>query len=347
MSQNNNHSDDNRKLFLIFTLVITVGAMIFFKQQVGKAAQVFEETQYKEYSRYYAMIVEDSDSAFWQAVYKGACQSAEENDACVELVGSNLAVEYSREERMHIAIESKADGIIVQADESDEMTALIDEAVDNGIPVVTVLGDNTAGRRQSFVGVGSYNLGREYGRQVLELCRSTKEQEAQKVFVLMDMNAKDTSQNILYSGIQEMIADPVQKPDITLEMRAVNNKSAFSAEESIRDIFMDTQEKPDIIICLDATNTSCVYQAVVDYNKVGEVGVIGYYDSEATLRAIERDVIYSTITIDTAQMGSYCVEALDEFYQTGNVSEYFSVDTYLVNRSNVAAYLAQEYEDGE
>ena len=96
---------------------------------------------------------------------------------------------------------------------------------------------------------------------------------------------------------------------------------------------------PDVIICLDEISTSCVYQAVVDYNKVGEIDIIGYYDSESILRAIDRNVVRSTISIDTAEMGQYSVMALDEYRKNGYVSEYFSVDTNLITAENVKEYL--------
>lgn len=340
--------EENKKLFLggagvlVFILLVTFCGMIFFKQQVAKASQALEETEYREYSRYYVMIVEDAESDFWKEVYRGACAQAEENGACVELFNNTFEEEYKKEELMHIAIESRVDGIIVEADESAALTECIDEAAAADIPVITVLGDNiSSGKRKSFVGVGSYNLGREYGRQVLSLCGENKEEQTEyKVYVLMDTKTENSNQNILYSGIQETI-ESLRDADleITLEMYAVNNESRFAAEESIRDIFMDEQKLPDIIICLDELNTSCVYQAVVDYNKVGEVGIIGYYSSPDILRAIERQVIYSTITVDTAQMGSYCVEALNELYEYGNVSEYFTVDIQLVNEENIDFYL--------
>lgn len=363
--------EENKRLFLsgagilVFILLVTFSGMIFFKQQIDKVSQSLEATEYREYSRYYVMIVEDAESDFWKAVYRGASAQAEQNDACVELFNDTFEEEYSREELMRIAIESRVDGIIIEADESAAMTACINDAVAAEIPVITVLGDNTTGTRKSFVGVGSYNLGREYGRQVLALCEeaqdkketgytgglpadageSTENAKADySVYVLMDTNTENISQNILYYGIQETIEGLKSADfDIALEMYAVNNESRFAAEESIRDIFMDEQKLPDIIICLDELNTSCVYQAVVDYNRVGEVGVIGYYNSPDILRAIERKVVYSTITIDTAQMGGYCVEALNELYEYGNVSEYFAVDTQIVNEGNIGIYL--EYLD--
>lgn len=351
----NRQPDENRGFhpgafgILAFTLAVTLGGMLFFWRQVGAATQALDETKYREYERYYVMIVDDADTPFWEEVYEGARERAEESNVCVERMGNGLPARYSREQLLHIAVESKVDGIIVQADESEEMTAQINEAVEAGIPVVTVLGDNTAGMRQSFVGVGSYNLGREYGRQLLELRRKAQDGQESgecRVCVLMDMNAKDTSQNIVYSGIQETIESEGDSGEtITLDMYAVSTESRFAAEESIRDIFIHAAQPPDVIICLNERNTSCVYQAVVDYNRVGEVSIIGYYDSEDILQAIEREVVYSTIVVDTAQMGEYCVEALNELYASGNVSEYFSVDTHLVNRDNVAAYLRQEDDD--
>ena len=79
---------------------------------------------------------------------------------------------------------------------------------------------------------------------------------------------------------------------------SVDDTNAFSVEESIRDIFME-EELPDIIICLNELNTTCVYQAVVDYNKVGEVSILGYYDSETIINAIDRNVIYAKWNIKT------------------------------------------------
>ena len=94
-----------------------------------------------------------------------------------------------------------------------------------------------------------------------------------------------------------------------------------------------------MIICLDELSTSCVYQAVVDYNKVGQIDIIGYYDSEAILRAIERNVVRSTISIDTQEMGRCCIEAMNEYRENGYVSEYFSVGTNLITIQNVRNYL--------
>ena len=107
------------------------------------------------------------------------------------------------------------------------------------------------------------------------------------------------------------------------------------------------QEIPDIIICLNELNTTCVYQAVVDYNRVGEVSILGYYDSDTIINAIDRNVIYATVSIDTRQMGEFCIDALREYYELGYTSQYFTADITLIDKNNVDQYLLKEEETDE
>ena len=138
------------------------------------------------------------------------------------------------------------------------------------------------------------------------------EGEPLKVAVLVSSTANDTGQNILYSGIQDTVERRENKEvQVELSLVQVDNTNALSVEESIRDLFME-EELPDVIVCLDELNTTCTYQAVVDYNKVGLVKILGYYESDTILKAIERKVIGATLTVNTEQMGRYCVKALTE-----------------------------------
>ena len=298
------------------------------------------------YDKYYVMITKDRKSSFWQSVYQGAYRRGLEENAYVDLLGENLSENYSREDLMRIAISSGVDGIFVESDESGELTELIDEAVDRDIPVVTLYGDNTHSKRCSFVGVGSYNLGREYGRQVLKIAReNTWENRVIWVAIVMNAYAMDTGQNIISSGIQDAIEqEKTEATDFSVSYITVDDTNTFSVEESIRDIFME-ERLPDIIICLNELNTTCVYQAVVDYNQVGQISILGYYDSDTIINAIDRNVVNATISIDTEQMGGFCVEALTEYYLLGNTSQYFTADVTLIDKSNVAQYLEGGDED--
>lgn len=317
-----------------FMLLITIGSMFFFRMQMDKASRLMEGASYESYESYYAMISSNHESALWRSIYQGAVEAAAENGAYVEMLGSNLSTDYSRQDLMRIAIASGVDGIILEADESGDYTGLINEADAAGIPVVTVMGDDTTSNRKSFIGVNNYNLGREYGRQVL-----LAGEDVQEVLVLISTSMPDTSQNIIFSGIQETLVE-AGRDDIRVYAAAIEGDNTFAVEESVRDVFLE--QSMDVLICLDELSTTCAYQAVVDFNRVGQIDIIGYYDSETILRGIERNVIHSTIALDTGEMGEYSIEALEEYRETGYVSDYFGVDTDLITIENVRGYL----EDG-
>lgn len=327
--------------FMAFVIIVISICTVIFRSYVREFHKV---TDKEKYDQYYVMITEDRKSDFWQSVYRGAYERGQEENVYVDLLGEHLSQEYSREDLMRIAMTSGVDGIFVESDESDEMLQMIDEAVERGIPVVTLYGDNTHSERCSFVGVGSYNLGREYGRQVLKLTAAQKNPDVLDVAVLVNAHALNSAQNIVCSGIQDALEqEKLQGPEIELSLVTVDDTNTFSVEESIRDIFME-KKLPDIIICLNELNTTCVYQAVVDYNCVGEVSILGYYDTDTILKAIERNVIYATISIDTEQMGAFCVDALLEYYRYGYTSQYFTADVTIIDQNNVGEYLIEQKE---
>ena len=350
---------NNIDVMIVFTIVflivtLTIGTLVFrfYMAEFRKTAEA------QVYDKYYVMITDNYKADFWQSVYRGAFEAAKEENIYVDLLGQNLSQNYSCEELMKIAIASKVDGIIVFANESEEMTSLIDEATKQEIPVVTLYSDNTKSGRLSFVGVGSYNIGREYGRQVFNIIKEKRREDfiesetmeqrkTMQIAVLVNADAQDTGQNIIISALKETLnQENATNSEFEISIVSVDNKNAFSVEESIRDIFI-SEDVPDVIICLNEQNTICAYQAVVDFNRVGEVSILGYYDSESIVSAIDKNVVYATVSIDTEQMGQYCVDALTDYHKYGNTSQYYTADVTLINKSNVAEYLKDEEEENE
>ena len=85
-------------------------------------------------------------------------------------------------------------------------------------------------------------------------------------------------------------------------------------------------------------------RAVVDSNCVGEVVILGYYDTDTILKAIERNVVNATISIDTEQMGSFSAWMLcREYYRFGYLVSILLADVTSIDQNNVGEYLqAQE-----
>lgn len=285
------------------------------------------------YARHYALIAEEGEP-FWDTVYSGAQAYAEAHGACVERFGEGLAVSYTRAQRLKMAIAAGVDGILLEADASDEMGVLIQQATDAGIAVVTVMDDHYGGSQQCFVGLSSYDLGREYGRQIIRNATA----DTRSALIIMDTNTADSDQNILYNGIRETLANEGNHLTLTLSTLAVSGEGAFGPEQAVRTLLL-SGEVPEIIICLDAKTTACVSQAAVDLNMVGQVRIIGSYTNTAILNAIDRGVIAATVAVDGGEMGRQAAAALDNYLSGGKISDYQTLDVTAITKNNIKEYL--------
>ena len=125
----------------------------------------------------------------WDSIYESASQAAKDADAYLELIEPGHDSNYSQADYLRIGIASQVDGIILEADGSEEEQELIQEASDADIPVVTVLTDDSSSARISFIGLNSYQLGNAYTEQILGLL---KEHENTQVTSFVKFPVQDT-----------------------------------------------------------------------------------------------------------------------------------------------------------
>ncbi|MCR4807553.1 MAG: substrate-binding domain-containing protein [Lachnospiraceae bacterium] len=330
---------------------VTLVSMVYFRHRItNELRQITAES--RAYDRYYALVVRDAQSPFWMSAYDSMKEQGENTGVYVDMAGSNLAASYGKPELMEMAIASKVDGIIYEADDSMDSLELINKAVAAGIPVVTVRTDAPASARRSFIGVSYYSLGTEYGKLIIKATREIlkgreeDDDEAISVLVLTDGSMQDTSQNVVLSTLKETVQKiPDTYPELIIGTAPIDNSGEFTAEESVRDLLY-ASKLPDIIVCLNEVNTESVYQTIVEMNKVGDTMILGYDDSDAVLGAVEKEVVYATITVDTQQLGQDCVDALNEYIVYKHVSDYYGVDYKIINKNNVDDHL-DKGEDNE
>ncbi len=292
------------------------------------------------YSRHYVMIADDSASSLWQSIYRSASEAAKRQDACLELLGGWSGDSYTLTDYVNIAVASKADGIILKPDGTARLRAAINEAEENGIPVITVLEDEADSGRKSFVGLNSYQTGITYGSQILGCIRD----DTKKVTVLLRRG--DTGKDIVFQQLKATVQEGLGPGhEISVVSHTITEGGSFDAEEAIRELFHDEDTRPDILVCMNETDSKCAYYAMVDYNQVGSVQLIGYYQSDMMVSAVQKGVIPMVVTLDAQQVGECCIEALDEYYEMGHVSSYFSVGLNIITAQNAADYLQEGGED--
>ncbi len=292
----------------------------------------------REYGRHYLFVCDD-DSEMWQSIYDYALASAEESDAVLEWVGESAPINYSLAECMEIGISSKADGIILAPDGTSEIRDAISRSDAEGIPVVCLMRDSSDSGRISFVGASNYQMGELYGEQILRLLK----EGGNRVCLLTDSANSQAASNLLYSQIVSAVKNGLPEGcSADIYTKEVDSRSDFEAEEMIRGILMDGQT-PDILICVNSVQTECAEAAIVDYNLVDEVQVIGYYASAGILSALRRDLLPLTITCDAKQVGELSVGALNEYLDTGHVSDYLDITLEAVTSENVNRYVRSQH----
>ena len=330
----------NLFVFLAAVCILVVFYMTgesYYEGLTGKSRQQEESGEVYRYK--YDMIVDSPDSSFWQAVYGCAQDWAQKNDAILELKGSGKENDYTKLDYMNMSIASNADGIILQYSGEQGLEAKINEAVQKGIPVVTVMGDAVHSKRQSFVGVSDYQLGSAYGEKVAEYVT----EDTQSILILLKKNIDDMNQSQIYTQISNA-AQAKAGADAEIKVTGKNllSTGTFETEEAVTDIFQQKDKVPDILVCMDEETTECARQAVLDFNLAGKVTIIGYYSSEDILTAVEKGVISVTCDVDTDQLGKYTIEALTEYQKEGRTNSYYNVDINFLDKDAVQAMRREE-----
>ena len=327
-------------VFIVLMMAVTVGSFLVMRIFLGRVSTSVqsERGQSGSYSRHFAFIYDGSDTELWDMIYEGAKTAGDESDAYVEYFGRNLTQDYTSAELMDMAIDANVDGIIVAGDAAEEFTATINRATENNIPVVTVFSDCPDSERISFVGFSSYTMGRQYGSEIVKFYDGRD----MIIKVVIGANSSGSSHDLVISGIADEFADRGLGDACRIEGIYVSDETAFTAEEDIRDLFVGSA-LPDAIVALNAVYTRCLFQATVDYNKVGAVYLYGFDDSDDILEALGKDLLTSVVTVDATQMGSSAVNALTEYLDTGYVSNYIAQDTVVIRPSD----LAEEDDEGE
>ena len=290
----------------------------------------------------FEMIVDSPNSAFWQEVYKSAQDTADEHNVLLELKGTNWDADYDKIDFMNMSIAAHVDGIILEYKGEAGLEEKINEAVESGIPVVTVMSDAPHSQRQSFVGVSDYQLGVEYGEQVAAYVTD----DTKNIMIFINRNLDNMNQSQLFTEIRNRALEKSKNADqINVYGQNLLSAGTFDSEEAIWDI-LQQGSTPDILVCMDAESTESARQAVIDYNLTDRVKIIGYYTSENIMKGVLKGLIPVTCNIDTEQLGKYSVEAMTEYLEEGRVNSYYTVDMNFVT-TEAAEEMERSERSGE
>ncbi|KAB8137728.1 sugar ABC transporter substrate-binding protein [Gracilibacillus oryzae] len=155
---------------LSFCFIISVSFSFYYYIQAQKYDQQIDrsmETTQELPEYHFILIGEEMDHDYWRLVGEGAKDTEEHYDVYVEYEGPRRSNPDEQLELLDIAIKANPDGLIVQA-LNDDFLPMINKAVREGIPVITIDTDAPDSMRSTYIGTDNYNAGRIAGETLAE-----------------------------------------------------------------------------------------------------------------------------------------------------------------------------------
>jgi len=196
------------------------------------------------------------------------------------------------------AIAKKPNGIVVVGFEPS-LDSIVNKAIDQGIPVVTVDADLPTSKRLAFVGTGNFGAGVVGGNKMVELIGGKG-----KVAIMLKPGQSNLEERV--KGYKSVFA---QNPDVELVQEVDTQSDPIVAAQAASALI---QKYPDLagIACVEAAGGSGAATAVREAGLVGKVKIIAMDRGNEVLEAIEEGVISASVAQQTALMPYYAVQIL-------------------------------------
>lgn len=316
----------NKHAILILMLLICMASGFLFWIQREEANVFISKPKYHFY-----LIAQNSVDPFWKELKLGLEAAAKEQKVVVEFNAPRFNNPQEELRYLDIAVTSQVDGIITHVSSGGEYTDLINKAIENGIPVVTLENDDKASDRNTFVGTNSFELGKAAAELMI---MATAGRANIAVIVSNDLEPDLTSQNLKMNGFLSTLKD---FPEMKVVRTYTSKMGILSAEEITQQIIAGA-DNINAIFTTSSVDTIGSAQLVVDRNRVGSIAIVGYGDTEEILRYISKDIIYGTVMSDPYKMGYECINALIDIKEKNNVSTFIDTGVKVITKDNVEAY---------
>ncbi len=265
---------------------------------------------------------------YWSACAEGIARADAELGSATTVVGPRDAENYAVEilDSMREAIRARPDGIITYASIA-ELVPLINEASEQGIPVLAIDSDAPDSRRVAYLGTDLYNLGYTAGESMVSLTGG----EAHIGYLCSSFSAQ--SEQTVFNAFQDAIYDYDMEVIASAE-GGVDADSAVRAAEKM----LDEHPEIDAVFCTSSNNVTG-FARVKAARGLDGLALVGLDDLEENLDFVRKGVIDTLLAQSPEQMGYESVRLIKSYVDNGALPrEYYYTDTIVITQENVDTY---------
>ena len=299
-------------------------------------------------SERYILITVNTRLPYWKAAASGLAKAAAQYGVKTDVRGPELYDPASEPQELRNALALKPAGLLVSVADRSLMGPAIDEAVNAGIPVLTIDSDAPESKRLYFIGTNNMQAGVLGGKRLAEKLHG----KGNVVFYTMPQqpNLDDRLR-----GYKDVFED---YPGIQIvEVFNIKGDSGNAFDRTMHYLTDKSVRRVDAFVCLESSGGRDVAEALRRQQHASDRIVIAMDADDDILTGIKQGFIDATVTEKPFTMAFYGLKALDDIhhypadlkrsYAPNSFSPFPTfVDTgsTLVDKSNVDEYLKAEQE---
>ncbi|OAB35955.1 substrate-binding domain-containing protein [Paenibacillus glacialis] len=256
-------------------------------------------------ARHVVLISQELDNPYWRSIEEGARRASLKYDMNLEYIGP---FRINPDEQMILlekAIAAKADAILIQGINDPIYRSLIDKAMDQGIPIITIDTDEPGSGRLSYVGTDNYVAGKRMGELVVQATGT----QASSIGVLIG-NEMSFNQQQRLQGFRSVIN---QHEDLTIVEVRSSNISRLQAAEQAEDILLN-HPKVRYMVGLSSLDGLGILEATQRV-PLRDITIFAFDDLDETKTRIKQCKILSTIVQQPSRMGYDAISLVHEYFQ--------------------------------
>jgi len=266
---------------------------------------------------------------YWAYIRIGAERAASERGAVIEFLGPTTASTEEGLKLFEMATSANVSGIITYVQEEGKYKKKINNAMEKGIPVVTIDSDEEDSERIAYVGTDNVLAGQVAGKEMIEqigdngniaIVMGGKNVENQKERV-------EGFKNYITSNSNLKIVDQDSSDAMLLEAEIITRK------------ILNRNDKVDALFCTSALDGIGAAKAVNDLNDKNKIKIICFDDLVETLDNVKNGLVAATIVQKSDKMGYKAVNIImDKIEGKANVDSKVLTTVDVVKKANIDTY---------
>jgi ribose transport system substrate-binding protein len=304
------------------------------------AAMCACQKPYHQPDERYVLVAANINLPYWQEAAAGLNDIGKNTGVKVDFVGPTTFSPQEELAAFQQAVAQRPSGILVSVTDPNLFKEPIDNAILQGIPVITIDADAPESKRVLFIGTDNFRAGQDSGKRMATLLGGQG-----RILIISLAGQLNSEERV--RGVNEVLK---KYPGIQV-IQTIDDKGDERAAADAVAALLAKKEKIDGIICLEASGGEGAADALHRLDMTGKIKIVAFDKDPQTLDGIEKKWITATVVQKPYVMAYYGVRFLDDLHHnvvhefkdwatapTGPLPTFVDTGTAVVDSTNLAAF---------